>query len=189
MKTAIKGSYGYILLKRRYVVLRTVIFFGISLSLFIAGYAATGKKENLLTIVAILGCLPACKSMVNLIMFFRARGCSENTRNAAKPLEGRLVGMYDMYFTSYQKNFAISHMVVEGKVVLGYTESSKCDVKACQEHLQAMLKQGGFKDMTVKISDDLEKYCEQLHNLNQMKQEPSPEKDDEVRGVLYDISL
>ena len=80
-------------------------------------------------------------------------------------------------------------MVVEGKVVLGYTESSKCDVKACQEHLQAMLKQGGFKDMTVKISDDLEKYCEQLHNLNQMKQEPSPEKDDEVRGVLYDISL
>ncbi len=80
-------------------------------------------------------------------------------------------------------------MVVEGKIILGYTESGKCDVKACQEHLQTMLKQSGFKDITIKISNDLETYIGQLKNLNQMKADSNPEKDDEVRVVLYDISL
>ncbi len=139
--------------------------------------------------MAVLGCLPACKSMVNAIMLFRARGCSDPARDAIRPLEGRLIGMYDMYFTSYQKNFALSHMVVEGKIILGYTESGSCDRKACQEHLQTMLRQGGFQDMTITISDQLPKYCEQLKNLNQMPPCGTPEKDDEVRVVLYEISL
>ena len=139
--------------------------------------------------MAVLGCLPACKSMVNAIMLFRARGCSDQARDAILPLEGRLIGMYDMYFTSYQKNFALSHMVVEGKIILGYTESGSCDRKACQEHLQTMLRQGGFQDMTITISDQLPKYCEQLKNLNQMPPCDTPEKDDEVRVVLYEISL
>lgn len=189
MKKAVKGNFGYIRAKRLSVLIKTAIFFGISLSLFAAGYITTGKKENLLTIVAVLGCLPACKSMVNAIMLFRARGCSDQARDAIRPLEGRLIGMYDMYFTSYQKNFALSHMVVEGKIILGYTESGACDRKACQEHLQTMLRQGGFQDMTITISDQLPKYCEQLKNLNQMPPCDTPEKDDEVRVVLYEISL
>ena len=94
-----------------------------------------------------------------------------------------------MYFTSYQNNFALSHMIVEGKVILGYTEDEKCDIRACQEHLQTMLKQGGIKDMTITISDRLQKYCEQLKNLNQIKPDNNPKKDDEVRVLLYDISL
>ena len=43
--------------------------------------------------------------------------------------------------------------------------------------------------MTITISGQLSKYCEQLKNLNQMTPGGSPEKDDEVRVVLYDISL
>ena len=76
MTRAVKGNFGYLRAKRLTVLIRTVIFFAISLALFAAGYITTGKKENLLTIVAVLGCLPACKSMVNTIMLFRASGCS-----------------------------------------------------------------------------------------------------------------
>lgn len=186
---AVKGNYGYLTAKRRQVLLRTILFFGISLALFIAGYATTGTRKNLLTVVAVLGCLPACKSMVQLIMLFRAKGCGEEAHRALAPLEGRLIGMYDLYFTSYQKNFAISHMVVDGKVILGYAQKGDCELKACEEHLQTMLRQGGFKDMTIKLSDDIEKYAQQLMNLNQMDRMGSPEKEDEVRVLLYEISL
>lgn len=189
LRKAVKGNFGYIAAKRRQVIIRTLIFFAISLAIFIAGYVTTGTRKNLLTVVAVLGCLPACKSMVNMIMLIRATGCSKEAKEVLAPLEGRLIGMYDMYFTSYQKNFAISHMIVEGKIILGYTESERCDGKACGEHLQTMLKQGGFKDMTIKISDDLKTYAGQLKNLNEMKQENDPLKDDEVRVLLYDISL
>ena len=189
MKKAVKGNFGYLNTKRTQVIIRTVLFFGISIALYIVGYVTTGNNKNLLTIVAVLGLLPASKSLVNMIMYLKAVGCSADAKQKIKALEGRLVGMYDMYFTSYKKNFPISHMIVEGNVILGYSESSDCDCRVCEEHLNAMLKQSGFKDMTIRISDDLNTYCEQLKTLNNKEPNNHPQKDDEVRVVLYDISL
>ena len=189
MKKAVKGNFGYLSAKRIQVIIRTVLFFGISAALYAAGYLTTGSNKNLLTIVAVLGLLPASKSLVNMIMLLRAAGCSEEARQKIEPLEGRLIGMYDMFFTSYKKNYAISHMVLEDKVILGYTEDLKCDCRACEEHLDMMLKQAGFKDMTIRISEDLKTYCEQLKNFNAKEQTGSAQRDDEARVVLYDISL
>ena len=189
MKRVVKGNYGYLAAKTKQMIFRTILLFGISLAIFIMGYVTTKTKQNLLTIVAVLGCLPACKSAVSLIMYLRAKGCSSEAKDAIAPQEGRLIGMYDMYFTSYKENFAISHMVVEGKNICGYTESSSCNCKDCEEHLETMLKQGGYKDLTIKIFTDLNKYCERLNQLNGLEHEKTPKKDDEVRIVLYDISL
>lgn len=189
MKKAVKGNFGYLKAKRIQVLLRTVLFFVIPLMLFVAGYITTGTRKNLLTIVAVLGCLPACKSLVSLIMYFRSTGCSLSVKEAVEKQEGALIGMYDMYFTSYKQNFAISHMVVEGKNVCGYTETPSCDTKACEEHLNTMLKQGGYKDMTIKIFTDMGKYSQRLKQLNELTCERTPQRDDEVRVVLYDISL
>ncbi len=189
MKKAVKGTYGYLKSKRNRVLIRTIAFFAISIAIFIAGYVTTGSRKNLLTIIAVLGCLPACKSLVNLIMFFRAKGCSRRAMELIRPVEGHLIGMYDMFFTSYQNNFSISHMVVEDKIILAYTEAENFHDKEFKEHLTTMLKQGGMKDMTITVTDDIQKYCEQLEGLNVMNQEYDPKKDDEIRIVLYDISL
>lgn len=189
MKKAIKGTFGYLSNKRTQVMIRTILFFGISLALLIAGIITTGSKKNLLTVVAVLGCLPACKSLVNLVMYLKAKGCSKEVRDVIAKEEGKLIGMFDMYFTSYKLNFSISHMVVEGKNICGYTEDEKMDTGACEKHLETMLKQGGYKDMTIKIFKDLPKYCERLKQLNALEYEKTPDRDDEVRVVLYDISL
>lgn len=189
MKKAIKGTYGYLNMKRTLVIIRTIVFFAVALALFAAGYAATHTKRNLLTIVAVLGCLPACKSLVNMIMYFRAAGCSLAAYEMIREVEGHLIGMFDMYFTSYQKNYAISHMVVEDRIILAYTEDPGCDISACREHFETMLKQAGYKDMTITVNNDLSRYCEQLKGLNEKNQTCDPVRDDEVRVVLYDISL
>lgn len=189
MKKAVKGNFGYLKAKQTQVLLRTILFFVIPLLLFAAGYITTGTRKNLLTVVAVLGCLPACKSLVNLIIFLRSTGCSLQAKEIIEKQEGHLIGMYDMYFTSYKQNFPISHMVVEGKNICGYTESSACDTKACENHLNTMLKQGGYKDITIKIFTDISKYTERLKQLNELTHERTPKRDDEVRVVLYDISL
>ncbi len=189
MKKAVKGTYGYLKIKRNWVLIRTIVFFAISIAIFITGYVTTGSRKNLFTIVAVLGCLPACKSLVNLILFFRAKGCSKKAMEQIRPVEGHLMGMYDMFFTSYQNNFSISHMVVEDKIILAYTEAENFHDKEFKEHLTTMLKQGGIKDMTITTTNDIKKYCEQLEGLNAMNQEYNPQRDDEVRIVLYDISL
>lgn len=189
MKKAIKGTFGYLRRKRSFVLIRTIIYFAIALALFFAGLITTGTRKNLLTIVAVLGLLPASKSLVNLIMYIKATGCSPAAKDTIEKAEGTLIGMYDMYFTSYKKNFAVSHMVVEGKNICGYTEIPSFDSKACEEHLTQMLKQGGHKDMTIKIFSDINKYCERLKQLNGLEHDKTTERDDEVRIVLYDISL
>ena len=72
-----KGTYGYIENHKAYVAIRTLIYFLLCVGLYVMGYVTTGSNKNLLTVVAILGCLPACKSLVNLIMFVKAKGCSQ----------------------------------------------------------------------------------------------------------------
>lgn len=70
---AYKGTSGYLRTQKNYEILRTVLYFAISLSLFIAGRVTTGSRENLLTIVAVLGGLPACKSLVESLCSYAIR--------------------------------------------------------------------------------------------------------------------
>lgn len=63
-----KGAYGYLENRKIYTALRTVLFFLLCVGIYLAGYLTTGTNRNLLTVVAILGCLPACKSAVNFII-------------------------------------------------------------------------------------------------------------------------
>lgn len=183
-----KGSYGYIRNHKAVTVLRTLLYFVLSIGLYVAGYVTTGTNRNLLTIVAVLGCLPACKSMVNFILFLRATGCSEELRDKVSEYDGELTVFYDMYFTSYQKNYSISHMVLKGNVLCGITENPKCDCKAAEEHLEQMLKQEGIKNMTVKIFSQHDKYIDRLSQLMKLSADEHKSRE-EIINMLYSISI
>lgn len=183
-----KGSFGYIQNRKRFTAVRTVLYFALSISLYVAGYVTTGSNKNLLTIVAVLGCLPSCKSAVNFIIFLRAKGCSQELRDAVKKFDTELTSFYDLYFTSYQKNYQVSHMVVKGNVLCGITESVKCDVNEAQKHLEQMLLQEGIKNMTVKIFSDRRKYIDRLSQLTELETEENKNRD-EIVNLLYSISL
>lgn len=183
-----KGSFGYIQNRRKFTALRTILYFALSISLYVAGYVTTGSNKNLLTIVAVLGCLPSCKSAVNFIIFLRAKGCSQELRDAVEKFDTELTSFYDLYFTSYQKNYQVSHMVLKGNVLCGITESEKCDVNEAQKHLEQMLSQEGIKNMTVKIFSDRRKYIDRLSQLVELETEENKNRD-EIVNLLYSISL
>lgn len=164
-KRVVKGQYGYIRQQKIWASVRTVLLYALSLSVFGIGIGTTGTKENLLTVVAILGCLPAGRSTVNMIMFLRAEGCSKEAKEAVEGNVEEFTELYDLFFTSYERNYQVSHMVVKDHIVCGYSESKKMDIQACEKHLAAHLKQGGCKGAVVKIYDDMEKYREGLRNL------------------------
>lgn len=183
-----KGSYGYLKNHRVVALIRTVLFFGVSIGLYVMGYVTTKSNRNLLTIVAVLGCLPACKSLVNLIIFLRAEGCSEALKNRVSSYDGSLKTFYDLYFTSYQKNFALSHMALKGNVLCGITETDKCDCNAAQKHLEQMLAQEGIKNITVKIYSDRDKYVDRLSQIIDLDTEERRDQE-QIVALLYSISL
>ena len=59
MKKTEKGMPGYLNYKRKIEIIRTLAYFGIVIAILLLGYFQTGTKLNLLTVVAIVGCLPA----------------------------------------------------------------------------------------------------------------------------------
>lgn len=183
-----KGSYGYIEYQKRVSVIRTILFFAISLAIYGIGIYSTGSNKNLLTVIAVLGALPACKSAVNAIMFLRATGCGMAAREEISAYDDKLTGLYDMYFTSYQNNFPISHMILKGNVICAYTESPKCDCNAGEKHLTQMLLQDGHKNLTIKIFNHLGKYIDRLGQLSESDIEEHRNRN-EIIQTLLSISL
>lgn len=160
-----KGTRNYLKTQKKYEIMRTVLYFAISLSLFAAGWFATKSRLNLLTVVAVLGCLPACKSAVGMIMFLRYQGCSKDAADKIKQHSQGLSGLYDMVFTSYDKNFQVAHITVKGNTLCGYTQDNKFDEQAFYKHIDGILKADNFRDTSVKIFNDLNKYTERLEQL------------------------
>ena len=56
-----KGQPGYVKARKQKYLLGAVVEFAIVIAIFVTGYIQTGSRLNLLTVVAVVGCLPAAK--------------------------------------------------------------------------------------------------------------------------------
>lgn len=190
MKRINKGEFGYIAYQKKWTIIRTVLFFVIVLAVFIIGFVTTGTRKNLLTVVAILGCLPACKSVVNVIMFLRTKGCSSSIHEKIIEIESdtKFYELYDLYLTSYKVNYQISHLVIVGNSIVGLSEEDGIDTNAAQTHIEDHLKQDGIKNLTIKIFDNADKYIERLNQLRELEFTPLKNQDS-IMELLLSISL
>ncbi len=187
MNKKYKGQYGYIAFQKKWTILRTAVYFGISFSLFIAGYLATHSTKNLLTLVAVLGCLPASKSAVNMVMFLRYKGCSLAAKERIAPHEGKLQGLYDLVLTSYHTNFNISHLVVQGNMITAYTEDPNCDENAFSKHLTGIFNENRITGLSFKVFTDIDKYTARLDQLNELNEENKRRR--EYTDIILAVSL
>lgn len=168
-----KGTENYLNTQKKYEIMRTLLYFGISAALFIAGYIQTKSRLNLLTVAAILGCLPASKSAVSAVMFLRFKSCAPDHVEKIKEHSGGLAVLFDGVFTSYKKNFRVSHLAVRGNTVCGYSEDRDFQENDFYTHINNILKMDGHKETTVKIFVSLPKYLERLEQMKALEEEPS----------------
>lgn len=182
-----KGQFGYLSYKKKMTTIVTIGMFAISIALYIAGYVTTKTNANLLTVVAILGCLPASKSAVSMIMFLKAKGCSEDDKEVIEKVIGSLDGYYDLYFTGYTKNFPTSHLVVTKNSILAYSADEKITEKDFNEHMKDILNKERIHDITVKLFTDRDKYLNRLKELNESEADTSARND--IVSMLFNVSL
>ncbi len=180
-----KGDYGYIRNGKKKAALYTIFCFAISLALFMIGWYTTGTKKNLLTVVAVLGCLPASKSLVNMIMFFKAKACPVELYKKIEPHIGHLTCLFDLQMTAYERTYQIDSLVIEKKNICGVTSDPKCKPELAEKHIMSLLEQNAFKDYTVKIFTDESKYIARLDQL----QTDEPHANPDVIQLMKDISL
>lgn len=187
MKQPQKGEYEWLSARKRWEVIKTAAYFSLTAAIFITGWISTKTTANLLTIVAVLGCLPAGKSCVSMIMFLRITGCSHGLYSRIREAYGETFGYYHLYFTSYEKNYEIHHLYLKGGTVAAYSENQKIDPHAAGSHLLAMLRQAGISDVTVKVFTNEAEYLARLKEMTSLK--PAGGKDERIRESLFNVSL
>lgn len=182
-----KGEYEYAKYHRNIIIIFTVLLFVISLSLYLAGYITTHSNKNYLTIVAILGLLPASKSLVSVIMNFKVKTSDSSFKEQVDANIGQLAGMYHILFTSYDSNYYFSHLTITNNSLIGYSNDVKMDAKKFREHLEKHMKIEGLEGITIKVFTDCDLYIQRLIELNKL--EDSSVVNQKLYNLIYSISL
>lgn len=182
----VKGEFGYLQRQKKLEIIKTIIFFGLSLGLMLMGYLSTGTKANLLTVVAVLGLLPSCKSLVSVIMYLRIPAYDETIWQSIEEKKQSVTVLYNMYLTSYKNIFPINAFAIRGNLIIGYTAFEKCEAELCQTHIQDLGKMNGLTNLTVKIFKDQKKFEERLLQIDSLE---TGNKEAEIVQLLCDISL
>lgn len=172
---------------------RTLILFTASFGVLLIGILVAGTKNNLLTIVAVLGLLPAAKELTTSILFSKAKkyNCPQTLYDEVQNLleqDETLLVIYDLYMTSQENNYPIYSMCCRNKTLIGVAGSETFDYKKAEEHIQIMLKQNGFKNITVKIFAEQEKYISRMKELKEQKTE-NREAEQAVLRLMLNLSL
>lgn len=186
-KKVSRKEAGYLKYKRKKEIIKTIIMFAIPLLLFIAGIAATKSRMNLLTVVAVVGMLPASKSLVSMIMYVKAHGISEKDYHQISQAAAPLTGAYDNVFTTYEKTYEVPSIVVRSGNVCGYVANTYSTLADLEKHLTTCIKKEGYS-VNVKIFDNIDAYKNRLESLNKLEEE-QPEKDRDILRILFEVSL
>ncbi len=199
MSKPVKGERGYTDAHKKSQILKTVLFFLIPIAIFVLGYVSTDTRRNYFTILAIVGCLPACKEMVNVLMFLKRHSMPEELYREIESHAGNLERAYELVLTTYEKNYPVHSLVICGNEITGYTTMKNADLKPLQEHIVKMMKENGITGVHVHIFTELKTYLDRVDTLAKRKPEEIPFTPDErfpdlnreqcVRQLLLSLSL
>ncbi len=185
-----KGQYGYHARLKIQTACWTLLLFAVSAAIFFAGVSQSGTKNNLFTVFAILGCLPASKSAVHMIMAFRIKGCTKEAAEAFAPFAQKVFLLYDLYMTSEKKNFDIACMAVGGQFLCGFAQNPKTDIAAAGAHIQHMLNMRGKSSVPVKILANKDAFLNCLSSMAKAgTDEESLSKIEEMADFVKSLSL
>lgn len=184
-----KGTFGYIAHRKKAEVIKTVIMFLIPLSLFLAGLIATKSRLNVLTIVAVLGMLPASKSAVLMIMYLKGHGITQEDYALYAPCMKDMICSYDNIFTTYEKAYEIPALVVRGGNICGISAARYDKIHDLEKHIENCVRQEGYS-VNVKFFDKKEAFLERLKSISALSESEKEEAADiAIRQVLFDITL
>ena len=184
----IKGAYGFYKYQRKKTLFLTIFFFALVIAIFITGFVTTKSRLNLLTVVAVLGCLPACKQAVNCFMVWRKKPCDEKRYQSISENTGSVLTTYELYITSTKTAYAIDAACVREHDVILLAHPGKINTKECQDFLKEILKNNDKTNCNVKIYENEKRFIEHLKQLSEKKEEDTEESDFIMR-VLLAISV
>lgn len=166
MKKVKKGNYGYIRFQKKKTLLITLLLFAIPLTIYATGFIITKTRLNLFTFVAILGCLPACKSMVSLIVILMQKSAPRQIFEETRRISSGLTTAYELVFTTYEHTSPVNALVICGNQILCYTPDEKTDNSHLEKHISRILTANGYSGTLPKVMKDYKKFLQRVEEIS-----------------------
>ena len=187
-----KGDAGYINSRKKRVILKTILEFGIVAALVALGYWQTGSKMNLLTLVAVLGCLPASKALVEVITIFPYKSIDSAVAEEISQKSNLLTVSFDMVLTTSDKIMQVDSVVISNNTICGYTSNEKTDITYAAKNIKQMMYANRFTDVSVKIFDNYTQFlsrAEGMNNIAAIDKNDVKKHETSLKNLILNISL
>lgn len=163
----LRGTHEYLKKQLIFEIIKTLLLFAMALGIFFIGYFTLHTKKSLWSVIAVLAMLPACKSLVGVIMFARFKSLDSSEYNSFKSAAGNIPLIVENVITTSQQSYYIKAIACKDNTVVGYLDCKKSsDAKTVNEHLATVLKNGGHKNVTVKIFDKKDDFLKRVAQMN-----------------------
>ena len=158
-----KGEQGYISFMKKFNLLVTVVCFLLAAGLFLIGISIYETKANVLTIVGALFVIPAARFMTVWILFLPHKSVTEEEYDKVfKSMKAGNLLYADVLFTSTEKAYGVSFLVVTGDKIFALAEKN---VNKLEDYLKDILKRRAFA-IKATCTDDKAKFMNFLKSAD-----------------------
>ena len=164
-KHPVKGDYGYYSYEKKRRIAIVAFLFGICLLIFFTGLIMTGTRKNLLTLVAVLGVLPAAKWATSMIMILLQKPVDRNVYEVTEQIAGELTHGYELCVTAYEGRLSLDAVVVCGNSIAAYSSAEKGRFEFMETHIRKILHGNGLGNPAFKIFRRFDQYKERISQL------------------------
>ncbi len=186
MKKLQKGTYGYLNQNKKRAWLKAFLLLLGPFILLIAGWAASGTRLDVVTVIAVVLCLPGCNQIVHAIVASRYHSIDRTLYEETEEARGACPALYENVLTSYEETYFIDCLVISGRDAVGYTSDPKTDASRAGEHIKKTLKANSYKQ-NVKIFTEKKAFLDRVSAIAGHVPEEVPFKgDDRYPGLSRD---
>lgn len=161
-----KGDREYFKHIKKKEQIKCIIQFLIVILFLVTGYIATQTKLNLFTLVAVLSCLPASKTLVGVIVKWPIHSIAQP--NAAKIEEHseHVTIIYNPILTSKEQIMPLDCIAISDNKIFGYTTSTKASIDDVTKYLRHILEQNHYTNINIKLFQDFSPFMSRVEGLN-----------------------
>lgn len=192
MKKVVKGDQGYLDYKKKVEIIRTLLYFAIVAAVFFLGVWQTHSRKNLLTVVAVVGCLPACKALVGVITRIPYKSVSKQISDDIKRRSKHITCIFDMVLTSTEKFMPIQCIVISGNTIFGYAPDKKTNLKYAADFIREILAMNKIKNINIKLFSELNAFnarVDGLDSIAEVENQDCAEEEAKIAGLILNVSL
>lgn len=178
-----KCQFGYIKHKRKYQLIKTLIWLAIIVILFITGIIINGTKNNICTVLASICALPFAKTAANFLMFLPYQPATKDLYSKVEQHNKNYIANYDCIFTSKEQVTPVQAIITTYNSICAYSNSQKVNIYGFENSLKDFMKQANHS-VTVNIYRDENQFLKRIDYINSNEQNQCTEEQIEKMGKV-----